>query len=1085
MKYSIGIDCGIASVGYAVMELNPNDEPCRIIRLGSRVFDKAENPKDGSSLAAPRREARGTRRRIRRHQHRLERIRFLLINENILTEDELEGLFVGQLEDIYQLRYKALDNSVSNKEFARILIHIAQRRGFKSNRKSDANDKEAGQLLTAVSENQIRMDSNNYRTVGEMFYKDSSYKECKRNKADSYKATVSRAMIENEIHLIFEAQRGFKNVFANEDIEKKYTDIVLSQRPFDLGPGEGSPYAGNQIEKMIGNCTFLDGEKRAAKATYSFQLFTLWQNINHIRLATVSGDVYMLSDADRKIIFDLCHKSPNVTYEKIRKALSISSDYYFNALSYGNNNASEVEKKAKFEYLKCYHQIRKALDKLKKNYISSLSVDELDAIGYAFTVYKNDTDLLDYMEEKGIERAVADILIENISSFSKFGHISVKACNMLIPYLEKGMTYDKACENAGIDFKGHGVEEKKMLLPAVAPELEEITNPVVKRAVSQTIKVVNAIIREQGHSPAYINIELARELSKNFKERNEINKKNQDNRAANEKIIARLENDFHISYPSGMDIVKLKLYDEQNGIDPYTQKPFEINRLFEDGYTDVDHIIPYSISFDDSYNNKVLTFSSENRQKGNRLPLRYLNGKAHNDFKVWVNSAYRNISKRKNLLKEKIDDDKAFKSRNLNDTKYLSRVLYNYFNDNMVFEDYKNRKKHVRTVNGAVTGYMRKRWGIVKIREDGDLHHAVDAAVIACVTDGMIQRVTDYSKYKEVRYSDSADGSVVVNSEGEVIDAFPLPYPNFRKELEIRTLNDPQRVLKQQPLSNYTPLDLLSVKPCFVSRMPRHKVTGAAHQDTIRSGKEHGYVVSKVSLSKLTLDKDGEIKNYYNPDSDRLLYSALLERLIEFGGDGSKAFPEGFDFHKPKSDGSEGPVVKKVKLIEKSTLNVKARGEKGVADNGSMVRIDVFFVEGDGYYFVPVYVADTVKPKLPNKACVHSKPYDEWKEMQEENFIFSLYPNDLIKVKSKKDMKMSVNLKGSTLAPSILVNDAFLYFVKAGISTASLTVENHDGSYVINSLGIKSLLSIEKYTVDPLGNLSAVKSEKRMPFNEE
>ena len=1085
MKYSIGLDCGIASVGFAVMELDSNDEPSRIIKLGSRIFDKAENPKDGASLALPRREARGTRRRIRRHHHRLERIRYMLVSDGIISQNELDNLFSGQLEDIYYLRCKALDNSLTNEEFARVLIHLAQRRGFKSNRKSDKKDDDAGKLLSAVSENQITMQENNYRTVGEMFYKDSKYSECKRNKAESYKATVSRDMIENEAHLIFEAQRGFNNAFADESIEGKYINILLSQRPFDLGPGEESPYAGNQIEKMIGNCSLIDGEKRAPKASYSFQLFSLWQNINHIKIISQSGESRGLSDSERLSIFNLCHKSPSVNYEKIRKELDLSTDFFFNSLSYGENDYSEIEKKAKFDYLSCYHQIRKVLDKLNKGYITSLSVEEINAIGYAFTVFKNDDQISEHLSNNGIDKEAINILLENIKSFSKFGHISVKACDMLIPHLEKGLTYDKACEAAGFDFRGHSGFEKSFLLPAVSSELEDITNPIVRRAVSQTIKVVNCIIREQGHSPAYINIELARELSKTFQERNDIEKKNKENRAVNERIIKRFAEEFNNPNPTGIDIVKLKLYDEQNGVDPYTQKHFDISRLFDIGYVDVDHIIPYSISFDDSYNNKVLTFSSENRQKGNRIPLAYLKEKDADNFKVWVNSTYKNINKRKNLLKEKIDEDESFKERNLNDTKYLSKVLYNYINDHLVFEEYKNRKKHVRTVNGRVTAYMRKRWGISKIREDGDLHHAVDASVIACITDGMIQRVTNYSKYRELQYSDSEEASFVVDNNGEIIDTFPLPYPNFRKELDIRMLNDPKRVLRTGLLSNYSENDIAEVKPCFVSRAPRHKVTGAAHQDTIRSGKEQGYVISKVPLSKLKLDSNGEIKNYYNPDSDRLLYNALLQRLREFDGDASKAFPEGFEFRKPKADGSAGPVVKKVKLIEKSTLNVEARGEKGVADNGSMVRIDVFYVEGEGYYFVPIYVADTVKSELPNKACTRGKIYEEWKEMNEKDFQFSIYPNDLIRVTAKKDIEMSLSQQESSLPKKCIVNDVFLYYINAGISTASICVESQDAAYTVKNLGIKTLLKIEKYAVDPIGNLSKVKNEKRIGFNKE
>ena len=87
MRYAIGLDIGITSVGHAVVELDSNDEPCRFIRLGSRIFDKAENPKNGSSLALPRREARGMRRRLRRLRHRKERIRGMLVAEGVVIDE--------------------------------------------------------------------------------------------------------------------------------------------------------------------------------------------------------------------------------------------------------------------------------------------------------------------------------------------------------------------------------------------------------------------------------------------------------------------------------------------------------------------------------------------------------------------------------------------------------------------------------------------------------------------------------------------------------------------------------------------------------------------------------------------------------------------------------------------------------------------------------------------------------------------------------------------------------------------------------------------------------------------------------------
>lgn len=1100
MKYGIGLDCGISSVGFAAMELDENDEPRRIIKLGSRVFDEAENPKDGASLAAPRRAARSLRRRLRRHGHRLERIKKRLVKDGVLTEEELAHLFDGRLADIYMLRAKALDEMLTNREWARVLIHLAQRRGFRSNRKSDAADKEAGKLLNAVSENQKRLQKNGWRTVGEMFYKDEDYADHKRNKGENYANTVSRDMVEDEIHQLFAAQRALGSPWAAQELENDYTAIVLSQRSFDEGPGAGpanapSPYAGNQIEKMIGQCTLLPGEKRAAKAAYSFQVFNLWQKINHIRIENDTG-TRALTDEERAQIFTQCHKAPGTTYAKLRKLLELGDEERFN-ISYGFKERDEVEKKTKFDFLKPYHQVRKTLDKLSKGLIAKLSPDTLDAIGYAFTAYKNDEDILSYL--KGDESATQELTGEMtdallaMPSFVGFGHISVKACKRLIPHLQKGMTYDKACEAAGIDFHGHSRGEKQKYLPPINPsddenELNDITNPVVRRAVSQTIKVVNALIREMGESPSYINIELARELSKTFEERKDIEAAQAKNAEKNAQAVAFLQENCRILSPTGQDIIKYRLWQEQGEMDPYTQKQIPFADAFgKNSLYDVDHIVPYSISFDDSLNNKVLTHQNENRTKGNRLPLAYMSPERQEKFKVWVmNHMKSNPKKRRNLLKEKISeaDRNAFRERNLNDTKYLSRVLFNYIRDHLAFADYKERKNHVRAVNGAATSYMRKRWGIRKIRENGDLHHAADAAVIACVDDSMIQKVSLYTKKKELLYCDTPELSLAFSGEtGEVMSEFPLPYPSFRRELEARLLDSKDLMRKAlYKLPNYTASEIEAAKPAFVSRMPCHKVTGQAHLDTIRSGKEKGYTITKTALSALKLDKDGEIQNYYNPDSDRLLYDALKARLQAFGGDGKKAFPPDFVFHKPKADGSEGPAVKKVKLIEKASLTVPVRDGHGVAANGGMVRIDVFYVPGEGYYFVPIYVSDTVKPKLPNRACVQGKPYEEWKEMDDKNFLFSLYRNDLIKVKAKKNMKLSVNIKGSTLPKEMFGNDLFLYYVKAGIAVATITVESHDGAYGISSMGIKTLVSIEKYTVDALGNIQKVQKEARQTF---
>ena len=1085
LPYAIGLDIGISSVGWAVVGLNDNERPYGIINMGSRIFDAAEQPKTGDSLAAPRREARSARRRLRRHKHRNTRIRQLLVNSNVVSHEKLESLFDGQLEDIYTLRVRALDNAVSSDEFARILLHISQRRGFRSNRKN-GNSKEDGELLKMVNRNQALMAEKNYRTVAEMFLNDESYKQAKRNKGGQYTATVSRDMVENEVHQIFEAQRRFGMAFASENMETAYLEILLSQRSFDEGPGGNSPYGGSQIERMVGKCTLEPDEPRAAKAEYSFEYFNLLERINHIRIVD-GGQANPLTQEQRLTVIELAHKPEKLTYASLRKHLGIPDGQTFNMVHYrSDKTVEEAEKAENFCYLKAYHQMRRAFDKLSKGYIDQLSVAQRNAIGRVLSLYKTSARIQSELAAAGLDEAEITIA-ESIGSFSKFGHLSVKACDKLIPYLEQGMNYNDACTAAGYDFKGHSGTEKSKLLHLKPEDLEDVTSPVVRRAVSQTVKVLNAIIRERGCSPTYINIELTREMARNFSERKKMDKQMQENRANNERLLEKIRHEYGKENPTGLDLVKLKLFEEQGGVCAYSLKQMSITQLFDSDYAEVDHIIPYSISFDDSYKNKVLVLTKENRDKGNRLPMQYLTGKRRDDFVVWVNSCVRSDKKKRQLLKEHIteEDEKKFKERNLQDTKTMSRFLLNYINDNLEFAPSKRRKKRVTAVNGAVTSRLRSRWGITKIRENGDLHHAVDALVIACTTDGMIQNISRYSAWQERKYSPVDDGSVAVDPDtGEVLQHFPYPWPCFRKELEARLGSNPLQAVTSQRFPIYMGRDF-PIRPLFVSRMPRRKVTGAAHKETIKSpvALDNGYVVVKKPLADLKLDKDGEIANYYEQakQDDRLLYEALKAQLKLYGGDGKKAFTQ--PFRKPKSDGTPGPIVNKVKLCEPTTLNVPVHQGKGVADNDSMVRIDVFKVEGDGYYFVPIYVADTLKPELPNKACVAHKAYDEWKEMQEEDFIFSLYPNDLMKVTHKKALKLTKSQKESTLPDSYETKSELLYYMGANISTGAITCRTHDSSYEISGVGIKTLENLEKYTVDVLGAYHKVEKETRQPFH--
>jgi CRISPR-associated endonuclease Csn1 len=250
---------------------------------------------------------------------------------------------------------------------------------------------------------------------------------------------------------------------------------------------------------------------------------------------------------------------------------------------------------------------------------------------------------------------------------------------------------------------------------------------------------------------------------------------------------------------------------------------------------------------------------------------------------------------------------------------------------------------------------------------------------------------------------------------------------------------------------------------------------------------DRGKTISKVPLTSLKLGDDGEIENYYNPDSDRLLYDALRERLAACGGKGEKAFAEG-EFHKPKADGTPGPVVKKVKVVSVASSMVEVQDHTGVADNDTMVRCDVFYVEGDGYYFVPIYVADTVKNTLPLLAPTQSKDADNrkvWKKVNNTDFVFSLYPNDLIRIYAKKPITVNIIREAASLPNEMTVpgeDGLFLYYKGMDISRGSLEAITHDNTYKHRSIG-KTMLRIEKYEVDVLGNVRKVGTEKRQSFD--
>lgn len=1069
-KYVIGLDMGVASVGWAVINLDKN----RIEDLGVRLFNAAERPKDGGAINENRRMARSLRRRLKRKRIRMNKIKELFVKYGLLREDELNELYILNNKDLdtWLLRAEGLNRLLDNREFARVLTAIAKRRGYKSNRKIERNSDEGGKILRSIALNKTYMAKKGYRTIGEMFAKDEKYVSNRRNKGGEYNNCVERQELEEEVKILFARQRELGSLKASENFENEYLQVFNWQKNF---------LSKELMEKMIGKCTFEKDEPRASKNSWTFERFMLLQKVNNLSYLINGEKIYLTNEEREKLIKLAYEMKSGVKYSKIRNVLNLPTEARFTGLNYyyrKRNNEDTVPSTEEivsrtentvFVALKGYHEIKSALG---DSLFSPFANDNKMLDNFAEILTRNKTDLEITNELKELE--ISDNAIETLLNinFTKFGHLSYKAMNKILPYLEEGMQYDKATEMAGYNFKAD-LETPKYKLPVIPKD--EIRNPVVYRTVTQTRKVINAIIDKYG-SPFEVHIEVARELTKNFSDRKNIERNQTENRTKNENIKSDIKEHFGIN-PKAVDILKLKLYNEQQGKSVYSLSMIVRERLFEEGYVQIDHAIPFSRSFDDSYNNKVLVLSKENQDKRNMTPFEFLGGtNKWEEFEVFVNSTYRNNpKKRERLLVKNFNEDKEkeWLKRNLVDTQYIARFMSNFVKQNLLFEDFgeKENRIKVKTITGATTTALRHYWGIPsKNREENDLHHAEDAVIIACATNKFQDRIREYSKEKDLYYPNK-NGEYIDPETGEIVEVkyksheMSRPWPEFKEELEARMSNIPSYDLTHGNFKNYNDVDTTLIKPIFISRMPNRKIKGQAHEETIYSVKHNngrGIVTVKKPLNRIskseieTIVSNVDCIDLYRNDKD--LYDRIYARLKEFNFDSKRAFPSDFVFRKYSVKG-EGPTVRSIRVP--SVMNAGVNVQNGLAANGGMVRVDVFAKNGKNY-LVPIYVADMVKDKLPNKAIRAHQSESEWLEMDESyEFRFSLYYNDLVCIKKRNEKEI------------------FAYYTSTHRGTGAINLILHDGSKTIEGLGVQNLEIFDKYEVDVLGNYYKIKKEKR------
>ena len=1024
MEKILGLDIGIASIGYSIVNYDDENFNGEILKTGVRVFDACEVAKTKASLNAERRVFRGARRRLSRRSGRLKAIKQLFIESGYLTEEDIISIFNGKNKktDVWTLRKEGLDRKLSKQEFYQILHQIAKRRGFKSIRKSEEVRQE-GNLLKSISENTKKFEDSNYRTIGEMFaiiYKDDS----KRNKRDDYKNSIPRVLLQKEIEVLFAKQREFGCKFANKNFEDKYIEIAFYQRPLQ------------SMESMIGYCQFEKDKKRAPKASYTAEVFVAAQKLVNTKLITHNGDVVDLNPEQIQELIKFAHEKTKVTYKQARKELMIDADTRFKSLQYGKiikdkKTGESVEvnpEEQTLVELKKYHEFKKAIkNSLGEEFFNKIQnkPDLFNKIAVALTYEKSDEAIIERLLKDNVPLEIIDC-IKDIST-SKVMHLSVEAMSKITPYLFLGKKYNEACEAAGYDFKSTNQAKNNQYLP-VLDYSEQTTNPVVNRAISQTRKVINALLREYGSFDRII-IETARELGKSPEERNKIKAGQTDFQNEKKHEKKRCE-EQGINPNSKNNLLRFRLWEEQGGFCIYSKKPIDIRRLSDENYTDIDHIIPYSRCFDDSLNNKVLCLSDENRKKGNKIPYEYLNGKTDwFEYCSWIRSLHLRSAKESRLLRKSYskDDSEGFSSRNLNDTRYITIFIKDYIQENL--------DTKVETRNGSLTAFLRNQWGIKKDREENDRHHAVDATVVACSTKGMVKFLSTISAKRE-------NYDFINNMKPR----FKRPWDTFNEDLQT------------------------SIDKIFVSRAPRNKIPGGMHKATIYSPKhlEEGFTTIKTSIKDIKLK---DLDNMFDKERNIVIYNLLKERLEEFNDNPAKAFAQ--PVYMPLSETKREAGIKPHEI---KTIKLKVSGTSGMlvhngfAYNDSMPRVDVFSKKNkkgkEEYYLVPIYVSDFAKGVLPNKAIVAHKPEEEWITIDETyNFKFSLLKDTLIAFNKTDKPK----------------DEIICYYCSTHRAHGSIIIEAIDNNKTLKGveIGVKSLYSFKKYQIDVLGNYHEVKKEKR------
>lgn len=792
-NYFYGFDIGCASVGWSVVD----SKTSKIIELGSNIFSEA-NPEEN----ATRRARRGQRRLLRRRKNRIRDFKVRFWNKYVEPKYDtnrhseiLKALDLKYSEpviNIAELKVKGLENKLEQSELYFVLLNYCKHKGISyiddevNKGENDEDSKKLSDYAKGLLLNQKKLDDMNPSQIQlERLKEIGSYRgENKGVGSDGEVVVLSNVFTTNsyikEIRQLLNIQKKHYS-FIDDNFINEFVELIKRKREYYIGPGneksrtdygvyttktdENGKYVtdDNIFSKLVGKCSvynkyngYKDDEYRASASSYSAELYNLLNDLNNIK---INGE--KLKENERKTIITNIKETEKLgdkSVEKIIRDVTNKKD--------GIITGARVDKEGNNIYHKfeCYRKLKKFLsqyeidvnalleneDKYNK-IMDILTINtERDAIVDALSNSKGlktkdkDEVRLDLPEDLILK--LAEFRNKNGALFSKWHSFSYKILRQLIPMMMETGCEQMTClkelgvlKHSNIKLSDRAILSKKILT-------SEIYNPVVVRSIRVSVDVLNALIKKYGY-PEKVVIEMPRDKNEK-EEKDRIKKEQSNNEKELNKILEIINRDYGIRIELGDKyfkqqknlILKLKLWNEQQHKCVYSGKAIDINDLLNNfNMFEIDHIIPLSISFDDSRQNKVLVYRSENQLKGQRTPLEYINSGdskiTADEYSKFVKEIYgseKSLKKKyQNLM---CDDDiskkvirEGFIERNLNDTRYASRTFLNGILD---FFESKETSTIVKVIKGAFTHQMRNGLSLPKDRNESFAHHAIDASLI-------------------------------------------------------------------------------------------------------------------------------------------------------------------------------------------------------------------------------------------------------------------------------------------------------------------------------------------------------------------